>query len=154
MSRSGVGLKNIPCQVICLMPPGTPAGIGACTATPSRKTLPDRPDDGTVVTHWPLQNTVVAIVTVGEKMTVADGTGTMKSAPSTVNWIEPVKPIVTGSEPRPCTLRTLLNQMKSPPLIFVPLKFDVMEDPGAVCAKAFRVMPATARSPSPVPIPD
>src|SRR4029077_6574696 len=88
------------------------------------------------------------------KVTTADGTGTIWTVPSTLNWIEPEKPIVTGSAPRPCTLRTLLNQMKSPALIGVPLKFEVMEDPEAVCARAFLLTPAAARSPSPAPIPD
>jgi len=45
-----------------------------------------------------------------------------------VNWIVWfVKLIVTGVEPRPDTLRTLLNQMNLPCAIFVPLKLDVME---------------------------
>jgi hypothetical protein len=45
----------------------------------------------------------------------------------------------------------LLNQMKSPAAIGVPLKFDVIVDPGsAACATEFSVMPAAASTPSPV----
>jgi hypothetical protein len=90
--------------------------------------LPARPDKGTIVVHWPLQNTVVATSTLGENVTMADGTGTTYGVPFTVKEIEPVKPTVTGSNPRPCTLRTLLNQMKSPGKMRVPLKFEVIDD--------------------------
>src|SRR6185503_16459627 len=95
-----------------------------------------RPDNGTVVTHWPLQYTVVATLTPGTKLMMADGADTTYGVPFTVKEIEPVKPIVTGSDPRPCTFRTLLNQMKSPAAMGVPLKFEVIEDPGSACANA------------------
>ena len=49
-----------------------------------------------------------------------------------MNWIVWfVKLIVTGVEPTPDTLRTLLNQMNLPCGIAVPLKLDVMEAWGA-----------------------
>jgi hypothetical protein len=47
----------------------------------------------------------------------------------------------------------LLNQMKSPPLIGVPLKFELMEVPVQVSART-GVAPVAPTKPSPAPIPD
>ena len=69
-------LKNVPCQVTGLMPPGKPFGDGACTATPAMYTFPASPDSGTTVAHRPLLNAVVAGLPFGEKVSNAAGTGT------------------------------------------------------------------------------
>jgi hypothetical protein len=86
--------------------------------------FPARPDDGTRVTHIPPLNVVVAVVAAGSKITVASGTGTVKFA---LVIVCPVKWIVTGVEPRPLGLSTLVNQMYLPALIGVPLKLAVLE---------------------------
>jgi hypothetical protein len=97
---------------------------------------------------------VVATIALGEKLMTADGTGIMYGVPPTVKEIEPVKPIVAGSDPSPWTFTTLVNQMKSPALIGVPLKFEVIdENPESVCADASGVTPAAESNPTPVLIP-
>ncbi len=37
-----------------------------------------------------------------------------------------MNPIVTGAEPRPCTFKTLVNQIQSPTGMAVPLKLELM----------------------------
>src|SRR5262245_32194274 len=99
------------------MPPGRPAGTGS--TAPDMKVLPPRPV-GTVVSQVlvAVSNVVVATVAVGEKVTAASGTATVKFALVIVwssTWM------VTGLPPRPLTLRTLLNQTELPAAIGVPL---------------------------------
>src|SRR5262245_43892272 len=117
MVMPGVSVANSPYQVTGLMPPGRSDGTGYPTA--DRNVLPLR----TIVTQAPPLKVVWAPVAVGEKVTQAFGTATSTPA----NWIVEFRSTtVTGSAPRFCTLRTLLNQMTSPPWIGVPLKFAVM----------------------------
>ena len=71
--------------------------------------FPARPDDGTtVVGLLAASNVVVAVVAAGSKITVASGTDRVKYA---LVIVCPVKWIVTGVEPRPLGLSTLVNQI-------------------------------------------
>src|SRR4029077_12428572 len=113
-----------PCQVTGLMPPGSPpAGTG--NATPERNTLSEKLA-GTVVTHFPPLNVVVALLAEVEKTISLSGTDTVYGVPFAEkvifwlrNWIVP--PLLA-----PLGFSTLLNQIVSPPGFAVPLKFDSM----------------------------
>ncbi len=70
-----------------------------------------RGGDGTVVTHIPPLNAVVATVAAGSNVTLASGTGSVMAGVVGMVIVCPVKWIVTGVEPRPLGLSTLLNQM-------------------------------------------
>src|SRR5215468_5167621 len=112
MLSPGVQLKNMPDQVTSLIPPGSPPA-GTRNALPSRNTLPERPDDGTLVAHAPVTKSVVARTRFGSNVMAAEGTGTMNGVPLAVNMIGiGANPIVVGCcGSSPLTLRTPLNQM-------------------------------------------
>src|SRR5258706_4587926 len=114
-----------PLHVTGLIPPGSLAGTWK--AKPLRNVLPARPDDGTVVCQTLFVKTVVAETAAGSKVMYASGTVRLKSA---LVMVWPVKWIVTGVEPSPFTFNTLLNQMKSPLEMAVPLKLDAMDTAG------------------------
>jgi len=84
---------------------------GAKNGTPPRNMLPPS-FEGTVVTHVPPVNVVVAVVADGENVICASGTLMVYGVPLAVNWIaEPSTLIVNGLDPDPLAFSTLLNQM-------------------------------------------
>ena len=92
-----------------LTPPGKLPG--AKNGTPLRNMLPPS-FEGTVVTHVPPVNVVVAVVADGENVICASGTLMVFGVPLAVNWIaEPLTLIVNGLDPGPLAFSTLLNQM-------------------------------------------
>jgi len=111
-----------------LIPPGK--SNGTWNASPLTKSLPARPEDGNVLSHSlsAVLKVVVARVALGENVMDALGTFKVNGVPAAVNSIVCAsKRMVTGCEPSPSTLNTLVNQMKLFIRIGVPLKFDVIE---------------------------
>src|SRR2546429_4129079 len=95
------------------MPPGK--SNGTWKAKPLTKSLPARPDDGSVVSHSlvTVLNVVVASVAVGENVTEALGTSSVNGVPAAVNWIcWASKRTVTGLEPSPAAFKKPGKPMK------------------------------------------
>jgi len=67
---------------------------------------------GTVVTHVPPVNVVVAVVADGENVICTSGTLMVDGVPLAERWIvEPLTLTVNGQDPGPLAFSTLLNQM-------------------------------------------
>jgi len=108
----------MPPRVTGLIPPAKPDGSGR--AKPVRK-ISSLPEIGTVVTHMPLVNVVVAQVALGLKVIIALGTVTENALEV---MVEQLKLIVAPLRGIPLAVKFALNQMESPAGIGVPLKFD------------------------------
>jgi len=105
-----VSILIVPLQVTGCIDPGRFAGTKKLRA--EKKVLPLRVGfDGTVVIDTPpAPKAVVAEFTFGSNVTVASGTGSVIGGMVGMVIVCPVNVTVTGVEPRPVALSTLVNQ--------------------------------------------